>query len=301
MTRFAAALLFLSFSTASGQQRALERVDSLLAAGRAQDARSALNEWERVSNADTKTDATQRARALYLSARLTEDAAQAQEKYLNVALSYPTAREAPDALLRLGQGLLVSGDAQRATSYFERVIRDYPKASVRPSAYLWLSRAQLAGGNARAACTTVGSASKSADLSAELRELIAAEQKTACSPASDRTRNNTPPAVSAPPVLPGSTAAQDRPNTRGSADNASFAVQIAAFREVSNATSVAAQLRRTGFDARVVYVEENSLARVRIGRFNTNTEAASELKRAQAAGLAGIIVDDVQKEKSKTY
>ena len=289
--RSAAVLLMLWASAASAQQRALERIDSLIAAGRSQDARNALKEWERISAADAKTDGAQRSRALYLSARLTEDAAQAQEKYLNVALSYPTAREAPDALLRFGQGLLATGDAQRAATYFERVIRDYPKATARPVAYLWLTRAQLAAGDARAACSTAGNASKSADLNTDLRELIASEQRTACSPPVERKASSTPPAVTPPPALPVSSPATD----------AQYAVQVAAFREVSNATSIAAQLKRSGFDARVVYIEGNSLARVRIGRFKTNAEAATELKRAQSAGLAGIIVDDVQKEKNEMH
>jgi cell division protein FtsN len=151
-------------------------------------------------------------------------------------------------------------------------------------------RAQLAAGNARAACSTAGSI-KAGDLTADLRELIANEQKTACALPAEQKVSNTPPALTAPPAMPAS----------ASAPAAQFAVQIAAFREVSNATSIAAQLKRSGFDVRVVYVEGNSLARVRIGRFKTNAEAASELKRAQSAGLNGIIVDDVQKEKNEMH
>jgi tetratricopeptide (TPR) repeat protein len=129
---------------ASAQRAAAraERVDSLIALGRVRDARVAP-EWQRAGESAGKVDGGQRARGLYLAARLTENAADAQEKYLNVALSYPTSREAPEALLRLGQALIAAGDAGRAATYFDRVIRDYSKAPARADAYLWLTRAQL--------------------------------------------------------------------------------------------------------------------------------------------------------------
>src|SRR5687768_14274246 len=182
MKQFAPLLLLIGALPLAAQQRTLDRVDSLIAQGRARDARVALQEWQRTSESST-IDAAQRARGLYLTARLTEDATQAQEKYLNVALSYPTSREAPEALLRLGQALLAAGEAPRSATYFDRVIRDYPKAAAHSEAYLWLTRSQLMAGNARAACTTAEAARK-AQMSSELRDQLAIEERLACSPQS---------------------------------------------------------------------------------------------------------------------
>ena len=275
----------------SAQERTLERVDSLMAQGRVRDARVVLDEWQRAGEGAGKVSAGQRARGLYLAARLTENAAEAQEKYLNVALSYPTSREAPEALLRLGQALLAAGDGNRAATYFERVIRDYSKAPARAEAYLWLTRAQLVGGNARAACTTAAAARK-ADLTTELREQIAVEERRACSPASTA-NTRAAPTITPAPALPPSV------NPTPARSSARFSVQFAAFREPANAGPVAEQLRRAGFDARVAYVEGSPLARVRIGRFESSEQAHAEANRVRAAGFAGIIVDDVQKEKSE--
>ena len=288
MKKYLPLLLLIAALPLVAQQRALDRVDSLIAQGRARDARTALQEWQRTS--ETTTDGAQRARGMYLSARLTEDATQAQEKYLNVALSYPTSREAPEALLRLGQALLAAGEAPRSATYFDRVIRDYPRSPARGAAYLWLTRAQLVSGNARAACTTA-SAAKKADLSADLREQLGVEEKLACSPAASSARSV--PTITPAPTLPAPASASTPP----AKSSARFSVQFAAFREPGNAAPVAEQLRRAGFDARVTYVEGSPFARVRIGRFDTSEQAHAEANRAKAAGFGGIIVDDVQKEK----
>jgi cell division protein FtsN len=144
--------------------------------------------------------------------------------------------------------------------------------------------------NGRAACTTAGTAQKT-DMTSGLREQLGVEEKLACSPGASSGRAI--PTITPAPALP---AAANTPNTKSSAR---YSIQFAAFSQPGNAAPVAEQLRRAGFDARVAYVEGNPLARVRIGRFETIEQARTEANRAKAAGFGGIIVDDVQKEKSQ--
>ena len=296
-------LLFISATPLRAQQSLLNRVDSLLIAGQYEQARAALADWDRANPASASIEPAQRARAIYLTARLTTDAAQAQNHYLAVALSYPTSREAPDALLRVGQSFLATGDAPRAVSYLDRLINDYPTASARPLGFLWLTRAQIATGKHASACATAMAALKSGTtITDELASLIATEQRTACTnPPPDSQR---PPAVRptpTPTTQPSSTErAPPVPVTRtgDTSSDGRYAIQIAAFREVRSANAIAAQLRRKGHDSRVVLVEGSSLSRVRIGRFRTRADALNAVRRLKAENVDGIVVDDVSRERT---
>src|SRR5688572_318754 len=176
-----ALLLLISATPLRAQQSLMNRADSLLIAGQYEQARATLADWDRANPASASTEPAQRSRAIYLTARLTTDATQAQNHYLTVALSYPTSREAPDALLRVGQSFLATGDPPRAVGYLERLINDYPTASVRPLGFLWLARAQIAADKASSACTTATAALKpGTSITGELATQIANEQRSAC-------------------------------------------------------------------------------------------------------------------------
>jgi tetratricopeptide (TPR) repeat protein len=166
---------------AHAQDSTLDRVHNLMATGRFTEAGSTLEEWER-RYADPRSAATpaDRARAIYLRAQLTPDAARAEDLLISVVLTYPSAAVAPPALLRLGQSLLSRGDARRAMAYLERLRSDYPGSAARETGMLWLARAQLASGMAGAACAT---ATAAADVTADpnLRLLIQIERDRACS------------------------------------------------------------------------------------------------------------------------
>ncbi len=319
--KFAAVLFVFAAANVlplAGQQqqaRQLERADSLLVAGQYELARTALADWQRNNPRDANVEPAVRSRALYLSARLTTKAADAREQYLALVLSYPTAREAPDALLRLGQGLLAADQPSRAVGYLERLVNDYPTAANRAQALLWLARAQLASGNAGTACATAGAALKAGLADADVTALLQEEEKTACSAPP---RNATPaprPSTTAPKpdsetkavaeskpkpepaprrVPPAATSAPKRAVSTGR-----FSLQTGAFREVRSATASAAQLRRKGFDARVAYVQGSSLARVRIGRFTSSEDAAAEARRLKTTGVNAIVVDDAARERSE--
>ena len=303
MTGRIALLLLISATPLPAQQSLLNRADSLLIAGHYELARAALADWDRANPASASTEPAQRARAIYLTARLTVDAAQSQNHYLTVALSYPTSREAPDALLRVGQFFLATGDPPRAVGYLERLINDYPTASVRPLGFLWLARAQIAAGKASSACTTATAALKpGTSIPAELVTQIANEQRTAC--ANAPADSQPAPPVKPTPAPSAQPAATERPQPapdRRTADNSSngrYAIQIAAFRELRSANAIAAQLNRKGHDSRVVFVEGSSLARVRIGRFRARVDALNAVRRLKAENVDGIVVDDAMRERS---
>jgi cell division septation protein DedD len=298
-------LLLLLLTTTVSAQR-LEQVDSLVNAGNYALARSTLLEWQRANLANPAVNAATRARALYLNARLTDDAARAHEQYLAVALSYPTAPEAPSALLRLAQGLLANNDPRRAAAYLERVVRDYPTAPDRALAYLWLSRTQRALGAVATACATLNGVLESRLASPEITAVLEEEEKNACSPtlaampSADTARPpaaaSPPPPVRTPPVrtTPPPTETSGRP---ASTSDGQYAAQTGAFRNVQTAETITATLRRRGFDARLTYLENGTLALVRIGRYRTWGAANAEVRRLKDAGFPAMVVEDANRER----
>jgi hypothetical protein len=162
------------------QDQALDRIQNLIATGRFTEARNTLERWER-DHGDPRSSAGpgDRARVLFLRGVLASDVRAAEDAYVGVVLSYPSSAVAPDALLRLGQGLLTAGEAQRAVAYLERLRSDYPGAPARETGLLWLARAQLAAGMAGVACTTARDGAAAAS-SANIRTLMEVEQDRAC-------------------------------------------------------------------------------------------------------------------------
>jgi hypothetical protein len=280
-------------SDARAQDIALDRVQNLINAGRFTEAGNTLTQWERGHGADSNASSNDRARALLLRGLLTTDAPQAQETYLAVVMSYPASPSAPQALLRLGQGFVASGDARRAIAYLERLRSDYPRARERDTGLLWLARAYAAATSMTAACNTARDAARSTD--PNVRTLAELERDRVCAgqPAQRRdTARAQPRPVPATPVR-ADTARVDAQRTSAG----DYAVQFAAFSVRSSATSIAAQLRAQGFDARVAQTEGSELFRVRVGNFASNADADRMAQRMRAAGFAGIIVNDVKKER----
>jgi hypothetical protein len=276
--------LALTSAAAHAQDTALERVQNLINAGRFTEAGNTLAQWERTNGPESRASGADRARALYLRGVLTTDAAQAQEAYLAVVLSYPSSAVAPQALLRLGQGLTTSGDTRRAIAYLERLRSDYPAARERDTGLLWLARAYAAAGSNADACTAARDAARSND--ANVRTLAELERDRVCAARAqpDAARGSPPLAGTvrpAPPVAP----------------TGDYSVQFAAFSARSSAVSVAAQLRSRGFDARVAQIESSNLFRVRVGTFTSAADANRMAQRMRAAGFAGVIVDDVKAER----
>lgn len=178
-------------SPAAAQDTTLDTVEQLAAAGRLTDARATLGRWEEGNPETAGVPGEVRARALLLAARLAVDPEAAQTGYLAVALSYPTTAAAPEALLRLGQGLVASAQtgqstAGRAVSYLERLVSDYPGNPYRTAGLLWLVRAQrLAGRDARA-CATAREALAVGVADPDVADLLQLEFRGRCEAGRDR-------------------------------------------------------------------------------------------------------------------
>lgn len=259
-------------TTAPAAAQELARVDSLVAHGRFTEARAALARWhEQHPRTDRATPPDERAHALMLDGRLALDATAAHDAYLALALGYPASPHTPAALLRLGQGMLATGEPERARGYLERLALDYPNAAVRPEGLLWLARAQRATGRAAAACATARNAMGIQPLSNETAQLLRAEAAlctdTGSAPAAERS-------------------------------DAHYAVQAGAFRTLASAQRLVRSLAAGGFDdARIVVVPANALVRVRIGRFGSSADATTFARRLFDAGFDAAVVDDAHRER----
>src|SRR5699024_10836124 len=133
----------------------------------------AVGEWWESSAAESASVQI-RARALLLRARLTTDVGEAERDYLNLVLAHPYTPEIPEALLRLGQGLLASGESGRAAGYLHRLVTDYPRSVQRPVGALWLARARRAEQRYEDACRVAREGIDYAHADRSLLELIRA-------------------------------------------------------------------------------------------------------------------------------
>ncbi|MFO7260745.1 MAG: SPOR domain-containing protein [bacterium] len=277
---------------AAAQLPSLDRAEELIARGEYAAAREIVERWWREEPAASPDILrTGRPRALLLRARLATHAAEAERDYLALALGHPSSPEAAVALLRLGQGLLASGQAERAATYLERLATDHPNSPDRAVGLLWLARARRLAGRTDAACEAANQAAESQGVGPDLAALIRSEQVASC-------RRITDPRPSATRQTPPPTrTAADRPETNAGTTR-TFAAQAGAFREESGAQTLAAQLRRAGFEPRLVRLPGSSLIHVRIGRFATAAEADALVARLRAAGFTALVVRDAAREEA---
>jgi hypothetical protein len=249
------------------------------------------------------------ARALFLRAQLETDPLSAQDDYLALALGHPTAREAPAALLYLGQGLLATGDHYRAVAYLERLARDYPASPHRPTALLWLVRVRMAAGQPNAACADAREGSAAAR-DPDLATLFRVEEAEACATAArgvaDKPLSTTPEprqlqlattTGESPTASPTARSARSEGGKDEPATARPFALQAGAFRGAGGAAALAGQLRKVGFESRIVFVPGSALYRVRIGFFQSAAEAEDLIRRVRAAGFEIVLVSDTPSER----
>lgn len=283
-------LLLATAGQAHAQDGSLDRVQNMIASGRFTEARNTLGQWE-TAHGDPRSDATpaDRARALYLKGVLSTEPKEAEDAFLGVVMSYPSSAVAPEALLRLGQGMLTAGEPRRAVAYLERLRSDYPGAPQQEHAWLWLARAHLAAGTPAAACTTARNGANAAT-DMNTRVLLELERDRACTPGAQTADS---PFATARPTPPPAPAQQQR----GTAAAGEFAVQTGAYRELSSAQNIAGQMRARGFNVRVVLVSDSPLHRVRFGTFATRAEADAAARTIRDAGFATVVVNDVQHER----
>lgn len=272
---------WLLAAPAAGQVPSLDAADSLIVAGDYDDARAIIERWW--SARETfDVPGSDRARALVLRARLQPDPATAEADYLAVVLGYPTSTHAPEALLRLGQGLLATGQAARAAGYLRRLAADYPGRPQRTLGMLWLARAESAARRPAAACSAAQEGLADAGSRPDLAAMLRLEAAAACAigGAAPATPNDETPDRPA-----------DTPRVEGS-----YAVQTGAFRYREGADALSARLREAGFQPRAVMVPGSTLLRIRVGRFETAREANALLARIRGAGFDAVIVRDADEE-----
>lgn len=288
-----ALLTLVPLGSARGQVPTLDRVDSLVTAGQYDTARVVLDQWWSARD-EFDVPGSDMARALMLRARLAPDLDAAEPDYLSVVLGYPTSDYAPEALLRLGQGLLANGDATRATAYLERLVADYPGRPQRTTALLWLARANTAARRTGAACTAAQEGLRSTN-DPDLRAMLQVEAGASCSVRTGAAPDQADrPTAERPRPQP---ERQARPQQQARTDDRPFAVQTGAFRYQRSADALVARLREAGQQPRIVRVPGSDLLRVRVGRFATPDEARALVTALENAGFEAILVRDADDER----
>ena len=272
----ALALLAAMAGGTDAQVPTLARVDSLVAAGAYDDARTILQQWWSARD-EFDVPGSDKARALMLRARLADDPEAAEPDYLAIVLGYPTSPYAPEALLRLGQGLLAAGDAARAAAYLERLVADYPGRPQRNVALLWLARANTAARHPAAACSAAREGLRSTN-DPDLRSMLQVEAGASCA-VGTRPRSDDQPA--------------DQPATA----SGSFAVQTGAFQYRQSAENLAERLREAGYRPRIIRLPGSDLLRVRVGRFEARGGADRLVTRLRDQGFDAVVVTDADDER----
>lgn len=283
-TPILAAILAIPVATtapAAAQVPTLDRVDSLVTAGQYDDARAILDQWWSARD-EFDVPGSDKARALMLRAQLAPDPEEAEPDYLAVVLGYPTSPHAPEALLRLGQGLLSTGDATRAAAYLERLVADYPGRPQRTTGLLWLARANTAARRPAAACGAARQGLQSTD-DPDLRSMLQVEAGASCGIAQ-----------SAPAEEPAEGPAEEPDTPEAAAGE--FAAQTGAFRYRRSADELIEQLQENGHQPRLVNVLRKDFLRVRIGRFETSEEAERLVDQLRNQGFDAVVVSDADEE-----
>jgi hypothetical protein len=121
------------------QEDGLDRAESLVREGRANEARVVLVSWWDQRYEDAGRSDQQR--ALWLRARLTVSPDEATRDYQRLVVLYPTGPYADRALLRLAQAAHAMGAGSQARAHVEALVRDYPGSPVRREAETWLRAA----------------------------------------------------------------------------------------------------------------------------------------------------------------
>ncbi|HWV58064.1 MAG TPA: SPOR domain-containing protein [Longimicrobiales bacterium] len=290
-------LLAVAAGSAAAQTDPLDRVETLIAQARYDEARERLAE---LLGAESELVGAARARALLLRASLSHDAAAAEDDYLALVLGYPVSPDASLALLRLGQSALSSGDANRAVGYLQRLVRDYPGSPLRGEALLWLARAHDRAGNFQARCAAIDAGLQAARGDIIVAPLLrAADADPPCAALPPDSPAAEPDAGAIVPMIEPVSTAPDTDTTPTEPPQPEFAVQAGAFAERAPAEVLAGRLRLAGFDPRIVTVPANSLIRVRVGR-HESAEAANETAAAlRAAGFEAVVVADAASENTR--
>ncbi len=132
-----ALILAVGVAVPVGAQESLDVVDSLASAGRADEAREALESWW--ENQRVGSGRRDRQRGLWLRGILTVDPRMAGLDFQRLVLEYPGGSHSDEALRRLGLISAAAEDIPRAAGYFRTLVTDYPRSPRRRRAQEWLA------------------------------------------------------------------------------------------------------------------------------------------------------------------
>ena len=268
-------LLVSAFFLGPGPMRAqtpsgLDEIDSLVMAGRTEDARQALTTWwDRVnapvsSKQRAPTVSAELQHAVWLRAVLTVDPAQAAVDYQRLVVEYPGGPYSDRALLRLAQAAEARGDALRACEHLRTLLRDYPTSPARLDAGRMLPSVESAArAQARGA---VPSAGPGPGLSVSAAALA------------DEAVSPTPVPAPAPA--------------------GSWTVQLGAFASLDRARALRDKIGAGHLEARIILVPPSRLIRVRTGRFQSKARAEGLRSALAVRGLEATVSGDADREEA---
>ncbi len=245
---------------AVAQQR-LDVVDSLASAGRADEARVALESWW--ANQRVGSGRRERQRSLWLRAILTADPRLAGLDFQRLVLEFPGGSYSDEALVRLGLISSAGGDFPRAARYFQTLVTDYPRSPQRRRAQEWLAE-------------NLGAIEEAA-LTAEAEVQAGVELQAGAADADAREPEPSPP-------------------FQAETVSNRYAVQVGAFESEERARRLVASINASGFRARIVRIPGSSLLRVRIGAFLDRSGAVELMDRVRRRGHEATIAVDVAEE-----
>ena len=248
-----------------GAQESLDAVDSLASAGRADEARRALEVWW--ENERARSGRRDQQRGLWLRAILTVDPRMAGLDFQRLVLEYPGGSHSDEALLRLSLISAAAEDLPRAAGHFRTLVTDYPRSPQRRRAQEWLAENFVA---------------------VEEAELQDAESQESEFPEPESPGTESPGSESREPEV-------DAPEPAESVSTR-YGVQVGAFESEERARSLLASVSASGFRARLVRVTGNSLVRVRIGAFLDRAGAVELMDRVRRRGYEATIAVDVAEE-----
>ncbi len=251
------------------QERSLVQVEQLASTGRAEEARAMLLEWWGTDRSNASRRNLQL--GLWLRGRLTVDPGQAARDFRRLVIEYPGGPYADRALFRLAQAAHAQGDRERARTYMASLTRDHPGSPVREQAEAWMARASMAGPPPVLRLVEAEESEDQRTADPPLEESIAELTPTVPAPS----RDSTAPALSS---------------------GARYAVQLGAFLDESRARALLERATEAGLDVRSVRVEGSRLMHVRVGLFDSSSQASLSFQSVTAIGFIAVIVSDAQNE-----
>ncbi|GAC1626521.1 MAG: hypothetical protein NVS4B2_05940 [Chloroflexota bacterium] len=271
----------------SASERALLRAQQLVGDGKSQEGRSLVDSLI----AATPPGSARYASALFVRAALAPDAAAAESDYRRVAVEYPLAARAPEALLRLAQLERARGDQVGALRHFERLRTDYRGSAVEAQGHFWTARLLMESNDLPRGCAALAQAHATASGSdVEFRNQIDYEMRR-CD-GIDTVASPSARIAGAGPTAPPAGRGKARPAPKGNistSGTAVFTVQVAATKTRAVADRLRQRLAARGFKARIE--SGAGIHRLRVGRFATHEEAEVVERALRRKGINGFVAE----------